>query len=97
MAETVEFPERGRHHLTEDEAGYARRQAELFGGQVRWISQRYGPWGELVRGGYVPDGGAYGVIGEALTGWWLTARRSPDWPTCTSPSPSAPPASPDWP
>jgi small neutral amino acid transporter SnatA (MarC family) len=77
MAETVEFPERGRPPLTEDEVGYARRQAELFGGQVRWISQRYGPWGELVRGGYVPRGGAYGVIGEALTGWWLTAREEP--------------------
>jgi small neutral amino acid transporter SnatA (MarC family) len=77
MAETVEFPERGRPVLTEGELGYARRQAELFGGQVRWISQRYGPWGELVRGGYVPRGGAYGVIGEALTGWWLTAREEP--------------------
>ena len=31
-AETVEFPERGRRPLTEDEVDYARRQAELFGG-----------------------------------------------------------------
>jgi small neutral amino acid transporter SnatA (MarC family) len=77
MAETVEFSERSHPPLTEDEVGYARRQAELFGSQVRWISQRYGPWGGLVRGGYVPRGGAYGVIGEALTGWWLTAREEP--------------------
>jgi small neutral amino acid transporter SnatA (MarC family) len=77
MAETVEFRERGRPPLTEDEVGYARRQAELFGAQVRSISQRFGPWGGLVRGGYVPRGGAYGVTGEALTGWWLTAREEP--------------------
>ena len=25
----------------------------------------------------MPRGGAYGVIGEALTGWWLTAREEP--------------------
>ena len=77
MAETVVFPERSHPPLNEDEVGYARRQAELFGGQVRGISQRYGPWGGLVRGGYVPRGGAYGVIGEALTGWWLAAREEP--------------------
>jgi small neutral amino acid transporter SnatA (MarC family) len=77
MAEAVEFPERGRPPLTDDEVDYARRQAELFGGQVRWISQRFGPWGGLVRGGYVPRGGAYGVAGEALTGWWQTATEDP--------------------
>jgi small neutral amino acid transporter SnatA (MarC family) len=77
MAETVAFSDRARPPLNEDEVGYASRQAELFGGQVRWISQRYGPWGGLVRGGYVPRGGAYGVIGEALTGWWLTATEDP--------------------
>jgi small neutral amino acid transporter SnatA (MarC family) len=59
------------------DAGYARRQAELFGLQVRLAAQRFGPWGALVRGGYVPRGGGYGVIGEALTGLWLVARDEP--------------------
>jgi small neutral amino acid transporter SnatA (MarC family) len=77
MAETVEFPERGRPPLTQDEVDYARRQAELFGVQVRWVSQRLGPWGGLVRGSYTPRGGGYGVISEALTGWWLTAQEEP--------------------
>ena len=77
MAETVEFPDRGRPPLTEDEVDYARRQAELFGVQARWVSQRFGPWGELVRGTYTPRGGGYGVISEALTGWWLTAGEEP--------------------
>jgi small neutral amino acid transporter SnatA (MarC family) len=77
LSETVEFPERGRPPLTEDEVGYARRQAELFGVQARWLSQRYGPWGGLVRAGYVPRGGWYGVMGEALAGWWLTAQDEP--------------------
>jgi small neutral amino acid transporter SnatA (MarC family) len=77
MAETVEFPERGRPPLTEDELDYARGQAELFGVQARWVSQRFGPWGELVRGTYTPRGGGYGVISEALTGWWLTALKEP--------------------
>jgi small neutral amino acid transporter SnatA (MarC family) len=77
LAETVEFPERGRPPLTEHEVGYARRQAELFGLQTRWVSQRFGPWGGLVRGSYAPRGGGYGVIGEALTGLWLTARKEP--------------------
>ena len=44
------------------------RQAELFGVQARWVSQRFGPWGELVRGSDTPRGGGYGVISEALTG-----------------------------
>jgi small neutral amino acid transporter SnatA (MarC family) len=77
MSETAAFPERGRPPLTRPELDYARRQAELFGGQVRWISERFGPWGELVRGSDVPRGGGYGVIGEALTGWWLTTQREP--------------------
>jgi small neutral amino acid transporter SnatA (MarC family) len=77
MAETVEFPERGRPPLTQGEVDYARRQAELFGVQVRWVSQRLGPWGGLVRGSYTPRGGGYGVISEALTGWWLTAQEEP--------------------
>jgi small neutral amino acid transporter SnatA (MarC family) len=75
-AETVEFPER-RSRLTEDEADYARDQAELFGPQARWVAQRFGPWGELVRGTYTPRGGGYGVISEALTGWWLAAQVEP--------------------
>src|SRR5215207_3783760 len=77
VSETVDFPERGRPPLTEDEVGYARRQAELFGVQARWLGQRYGPWGGLVRGPYEPRGGWYGVIGEALSGWWLTAQQDP--------------------
>jgi small neutral amino acid transporter SnatA (MarC family) len=75
-AETVEFAERGSR-LTEDEADYAREQAELFGSATRWVSQQSGPWGELVRGSDPPRGGGYGVISEALTGWWLTARAEP--------------------
>jgi small neutral amino acid transporter SnatA (MarC family) len=31
----------------------------------------------VVRGGYEPRGGWYGVVDEALTGWWLTAREDP--------------------
>ena len=76
MAETAELREPGRP-LTGAEVAYARRQAELFGAQARWLSQRYGPWGGLVRPGYEPRGGWYGVIGEALTGWWLTAGEEP--------------------
>jgi small neutral amino acid transporter SnatA (MarC family) len=77
MAAIVQFPERGRPPLTEDELGYARRQAELFGAQARWVGQRLGPWGGLVRGSYTPRGGGYGVISEALSGWWLTAQHEP--------------------
>jgi small neutral amino acid transporter SnatA (MarC family) len=77
LSETVDFPERGRPPLTEQEVSYARRQAELFGGQVRWVSERFGPWGALVRGPRVPRGGGYGVISEGLTGLWLTAREEP--------------------
>ena len=73
-AETAEFPERaGDRPLTEDEVDYAREQAGLMGVGVRWVSQQFGPWGELVRGGDTPRGGGYGVMSEALTGWWLTA------------------------
>jgi small neutral amino acid transporter SnatA (MarC family) len=75
-AETVEFPKRGGA-LTADEVDYARRQAELFGSATRWVSQQFGPWGELVRGGDKPRGGGFGVISEALTGWWLVARQEP--------------------
>jgi small neutral amino acid transporter SnatA (MarC family) len=74
LSETVEFPERGRSPLTEQEVGYARRQAELFGLQARLLSQVHGPWGGLVRGSE-PRGGWYGVIDEGLTGLWLTAQE----------------------
>jgi small neutral amino acid transporter SnatA (MarC family) len=77
QAETVEFPERGRRPLTEDELDYARRQAGSFGFQARWLGQLFGPWGGVVRGSYEPRGGWYGVVGEALTGWWLTAQADP--------------------
>ena len=77
MAETAELREPRRSPLTGDEVAYGRRQAELFGAQARWLSQRYGPWGGVVRPGYEPRGGWYGVIGEALTGWWLTAGEEP--------------------
>jgi small neutral amino acid transporter SnatA (MarC family) len=72
MAETAEFRE-----LSGDEVAYARRQAELFGIQARWLEQRFGPWGGVVRGPYVPRGGWYGVIDEAFTGWWLVAGEEP--------------------
>jgi small neutral amino acid transporter SnatA (MarC family) len=77
LAETAEFPERSHLPLTEHELTYARRQAELFGSATRWVSQRNGPWGELVRGSFTPRGGGYGVMSEALTGWWLTAQDEP--------------------
>ena len=44
-SETVEFPERGRPPLTDDELDYARRQAELFGIQAASSASIYGPWG----------------------------------------------------
>jgi small neutral amino acid transporter SnatA (MarC family) len=77
QAETVEFPDHGRPALTEVEVAYARSQAGLFGSATRWVSQQFGPWGTLVRGGDTPRGGGYGVISEALTGWWLVAQRDP--------------------
>jgi small neutral amino acid transporter SnatA (MarC family) len=67
----------GQRGPSGDEVSYARRQSGLFGVQVRWISQRFGPWGVAVRGTYEPGGGGYGVIGEGLTGWWLLAREEP--------------------
>ncbi len=77
LAQTVTFPERGHPPLTSAELAYARRQAELFGGQARWIEQRFGPWGALVRGPAVFRGGAYGVVDEGFTGLWRTARADP--------------------
>jgi small neutral amino acid transporter SnatA (MarC family) len=77
MAETVRFPERGHPPLTQDELDYARRQAELFGIQARYLGQLYGPWGRVVRPGYIPRGGWYGVIDEAFTGWWHVSGADP--------------------
>ena len=75
LAETVEFPERDPDRpLTDAELEHTRRQAGLFGSQVRWVSQQAGPWGSAVRGSFTPRGGGYGVVGEALTGLWLTAQ-----------------------
>ena len=75
LAETVEFPERDPDRpLTDAELEHTRRQAGLFGSQVRWVSQQAGPWGSAVRGSFTPRGGGYGVVGEALTGLWLTAE-----------------------
>ena len=68
LAETVKFPERDPEEpLTTAELAYARSQAGLFGGQVRWVSQQEGPWGRFVRGNHIVRGGGYGVVGEALT------------------------------
>src|SRR5215212_5346597 len=75
LSETVDFPERGRPPLTDAEVEYARRQAGLFGGQVRWVAQRFGPWGALVRGGHVPRGGGLGVVSEGLAGLWLATEK----------------------
>jgi small neutral amino acid transporter SnatA (MarC family) len=78
LAETVAFEERGDGQpLTDAELAYARRQAGLFGSQVRWVSQRFGPWGLVVRGPHVPRGGGYGVVGEGLTGLWQVAESDP--------------------
>jgi small neutral amino acid transporter SnatA (MarC family) len=74
LAETVTFPERGDPPLTDAERDYARRQAELWGGEARWVQQRFGPWGGVVRGPDVYRGGWYGVIDEGFTGLWRTAR-----------------------
>jgi small neutral amino acid transporter SnatA (MarC family) len=77
LSETVTFPERGDPPLTASELSYARRQAELWGGQARWVQQRFGPWGSVVRGPEVFRGGWYGVVDEGFTGLWLTARADP--------------------
>ena len=77
LAETSSSAGPGAAPLTRDEVDYARRQAELFGGQVRWVSERFGPWGGLVRPGGVPRGGGYGVIAEGLSGLWLVANQDP--------------------
>jgi small neutral amino acid transporter SnatA (MarC family) len=63
--------------LTAAELAYARRQAELWGGQARWVQARFGPWGALVRGPAVFRGGWYGVMNEGFTGLWRIARTEP--------------------
>ena len=63
--------------LTDDEIAHTRRQAGLFGAQVRWVSQQEGPWGPLVRGPMQPRGGGYGVNGEALSQLWRVAQAEP--------------------
>ena len=63
--------------LTAAELAYARRQAELWAGQARWVQQRFGPWGAVVRGPDVFRGGWYGVINEGFTGLWRIARAEP--------------------
>jgi small neutral amino acid transporter SnatA (MarC family) len=73
QAETVEFPDRGEPPLSADELDYAREQAGMIGFQARYLGQLFGPWGAVVRGDYDPRGGWFGVVGEAITGWWLTA------------------------
>jgi small neutral amino acid transporter SnatA (MarC family) len=77
LAETTRFPERGRPPLTDAEVAYARRQAELWGSQARWVEARFGPWGALVRGPATYRGGAYGVIDEGFTGLWRAAQADP--------------------
>jgi small neutral amino acid transporter SnatA (MarC family) len=77
QAETIGFPERAAAPMTQDEIDYARSQAGLFGSGARWVSQQAGPWGEVVRPGGAPRGGGYGVMSEALTGWWLVAQHEP--------------------
>jgi small neutral amino acid transporter SnatA (MarC family) len=86
LSETVEFPDRADRAdrakaddgpLTTAEIDYTERQAAMFGSQVRWVSQRFGPWGLAVRAPHVPRGGGYGVVGEALTGFWRVAEAEP--------------------
>lgn len=75
LASTAAFPDRpaGRP-LTDAEVDLLRRQAGLIGQRVRAISQRFGPWGPLVRGTFTPRGGGYGVFGEGLAGLWRAAQ-----------------------
>ncbi len=75
LAETAAFPERTvGQPLTDDEVEFVRRQGGLIGQRVRSISQRFGPWGVVVRGTFTPRGGGYGVFGEGLAGLWRTAQ-----------------------
>lgn len=76
LADTATSPARADPPLTAAELAYARRQGELFGAQARWVQQRFGPWGAVVRGRAF-RGGAYGVIGEGFTGLWRAAVADP--------------------
>jgi hypothetical protein len=71
LATTASYPERpAGEPLTDAELDFVRRQGGLIGQRVRSISQRFGPWGVVVRGTFTPRGGGYGVFGEGLTGLW---------------------------
>ena len=75
LAETAAFPDRpAGEPLTEKEVEFVRRQGDLMGQRVRSISQRFGPWGAVVRGTFTPRGGGYGVFGEGLAGLWRAAE-----------------------
>lgn len=83
LATTAASPTRpAGEPLTEAELEFVRRQGGLIGQRVRSISQRFGPWGVLVRGTFTPRGGGYGVFGEGLTGLWrasiLDERLEPE-------------------
>lgn len=76
LAETTAFPDREPGEpLDEAELDFVRRQGALMGQRVRSISQRFGPWGVVVRGTFTPRGGGYGVFGEGLTGLWRAAQH----------------------
>ncbi len=75
LAETAAFPDRpDGTPLTDEELAFVRRQGGLIGQRVRSISQRFGPWGVIVRGTFTPRGGGYGVFGEGLSGLWRAAQ-----------------------
>lgn len=75
LGETAYFPDRpAGTPLTDAEVTFARRQSGVIGQRVRSISQRFGPWGSLVRGTFEPRGGGYGVFGEGLGGLWRAAQ-----------------------
>ena len=83
LATTASYPERpAGEPLTDAELDFVRRQGGLIGQRVRSISQRFGPWGVVVRGTFTPRGGGYGVFGEGLTGLWrasvLDERLEPE-------------------
>lgn len=75
LGETAAFPDRpSRTPLTDDELDFVRRQGGILGQRVRSISQRFGPWGVVVRGTFEPRGGGYGVFGEGLGGLWRASQ-----------------------
>ena len=61
--------------LTADELDYAREQAGLFGFAGALGRPALRPLGRSrARRPTSPRGGWFGVVGEAITGWWLTAQ-----------------------